>query len=43
MAAADLGWVEKETIIEFICDGIDGKDLRFRLEDEKAKTVHCFI
>jgi len=43
MAAADLGWVEKEVVIEFICDGIDSKDLRLRLEDEKAKTVQCFI
>jgi hypothetical protein len=43
MTHIDLGWVEKEIIIEFVCDGIDAKDLRFRLEDEKAKTVQCFI
>jgi len=43
MASADFGWVEKETIIEFVCGAIDDADIRLRLEDEKPKTARCYV
>lgn len=42
MLSAELEWIEREVVIEFVCDAFEKKDLRFRLDDEKPKTTHCY-